>query len=99
MQEKWLQNFRASNVQLTATLFFGSAKVDEQITQEEPVSIGTRKNKNGQTVHMIDFHDERILFSNLDMSQYDQKREKQLIAVVQADYLFDDTKRYIFNSY
>ena len=88
MQEKWLSSFKPSNVKLLATVYFGSVKLRSKHSSVTPVSKGISTAKTGAKTYVIDFPREKILFDDLDPSQFDLEREMggSPYGIVRVDY-------------
>ena len=92
MQEKWLSSFKPSNVKLLATVYFGSVKLRSKHSSVTPVSKGISTAKTGAKTYVIDFPREKILFDDLDPSQFDLEREMggSPYGIVRVDYKHQD---------
>jgi hypothetical protein len=74
-QNPWIARVDAVNLKLHVSVYFGSIKLRSRMTLA-PAAVSTpKKDSYGNTVFRAAFPQEKFVFDNLDLSQYDVEKE------------------------
>lgn len=87
-REPWVAEIDAKFLKLNVTAYFGSVRVRTRMSLADALALDVEKDNYGNIVHEIYYLDEKFLFENLDIGEYDVEKElgANPYAIVKAEY-------------
>ncbi|CAC5371615.1 unnamed protein product [Mytilus coruscus] len=74
-REPWVANIDAKYLKLNVTAYFGSVRLRTRMSLKDAIALDIEKDNYGNTVYEIYYLDEKFLFENLDIAEYDVEKE------------------------
>lgn len=87
-REPWVANIEAKYLKLNVTAYFGSVRLRTRMSLCDALATGVEKDNYGNIVYEIYYLEDKFVFENLDIGEYDVEKElgANPYAIVKAEY-------------